>query len=75
MFLLSSCNSSSRIRSGLKLASAQNDTFLIFEQFHTFLTSAQTVLSNQDFGVEQFFQNWYMFTVCLTTKQTLLQTQ
>jgi hypothetical protein len=29
---------------------------LIFEQIHIFLSSAQTVLSNQDFGVEQFFQ-------------------
>ena len=30
--------------------------FLIFEQIHIFLSSARTVSSNQDFGVEQFFQ-------------------
>ena len=28
-------------------------TFLIFNQFHIFLSSARTVLSSQDFGVEQ----------------------
>ena len=31
-------------------------TFLIFEQIHIFLSSARTVSSNRDFGVEQFFR-------------------
>ena len=30
--------------------------FFIFEQIHIFLSSARTVSSNQDFGVEQFFR-------------------
>ncbi len=31
-------------------------TFLIFKQFHIFLSSAWTVSSSQDFGVEQIFR-------------------
>ncbi len=31
-------------------------TFLIFEQFYIFLSSAQTVSSSRDFGVEQIFR-------------------
>ena len=31
-------------------------TFLIFEQIDIFLSSAQTVSSSRDFGVEQFFE-------------------
>jgi hypothetical protein len=41
---------------GLKLASARNDGFFDFRAVFIFLTSARTVLSSQDFGVEQFFR-------------------
>ena len=40
---------------GLKLASTQNDVFFDFWAVFIFLTSARTVSSSRDFGVEQFF--------------------
>jgi hypothetical protein len=40
----------------LKLASARNDVFYDFRAVFIFLTSARTVSSSQDFGVEQFFR-------------------
>jgi hypothetical protein len=59
MFLLSSCYSSScTFWSKTCICSTRHvrHTFLIFEQIQIFLSSAQTVSSNRDFGVEQFFR-------------------
>jgi hypothetical protein len=59
MFLSSSCYSSScTFWSKTCICSTRHvrHTFLIFEQIHIFLSSARTVSSNRDFGVEQFFR-------------------